>query len=187
MAVIQISKVQVRRGLQENLPTLSSGEFGWSVDQRRLYIGNGTLAEGSPTTGVTEIMTSVTIGDLQSNITLLESNVSVIQAQHGVPRLSETLADNTAAANTAIEITSLSTNMVDYQISRGTNYRVGQVKVSQYNGTAGTVVYEDDYTETASVGVTWGFTANANAVVLQYTTSSTGDNAEFKYYIKSFA
>ena len=76
MAVIQISKVQVRRGLQENLPTLSSGEFGWSVDQRRLYIGNGTLAEGSPTTGVTEIITSVQLGNLQSNITLLESNVS---------------------------------------------------------------------------------------------------------------
>jgi hypothetical protein len=186
MAVIQISKVQVRRGLQENLPTLSSGEFGWSVDQRRLYIGNGTLAEGSPTTGVTEIITSVQLGNLQSNITLLESNVSALNYAVGTPGQTIALLDNTTA-NTNVRVESSTTNMVDYQISRGTDYRVGQLKVSQYNGTAGTVVYEDDYTETASVGVTWGFTANANAVVLQYTTSSTGDNAEFKYYIKSFA
>jgi hypothetical protein len=58
MAVIQISKIQVRRGLQENLPQLASGEFGWSIDQRRLYIGNGTLSEGAPAVGNTEILTS---------------------------------------------------------------------------------------------------------------------------------
>jgi len=60
MAVIQISKIQVRRGLQENLPQLASGEMGWSVDERRLYIGNGTLSEGAPEEGNTEILTSRT-------------------------------------------------------------------------------------------------------------------------------
>lgn len=58
MAVIQISKIQVRRGLQDNLPQLAGGEFGWSVDERRLWIGNGTLAEGAPEIGNTEILTS---------------------------------------------------------------------------------------------------------------------------------
>lgn len=57
MAVIQISKIQVRRGLQENLPQLASGELGWSVDTRRLYIGNGTLTEGAPSLGNTELLT----------------------------------------------------------------------------------------------------------------------------------
>jgi hypothetical protein len=60
MAVIQISKIQVRRGLQENLPQLASGEMGWSVDDRRLWIGNGTLSEGAPEEGNTEILTSRT-------------------------------------------------------------------------------------------------------------------------------
>jgi hypothetical protein len=60
MAVIQISKIQVRRGLQENLPQLASGEMGWSVDERRLWIGNGTLVEGAPEEGNTEILTSRT-------------------------------------------------------------------------------------------------------------------------------
>lgn len=57
MAVIQISKIQVRRGLQENLPQLAGGEFGWSVDEGRLFIGNGTLTEGAPEPGNTEILT----------------------------------------------------------------------------------------------------------------------------------
>lgn len=58
MAVIQISKIQVRRGLQENLPQLASGELGWSVDEQRLFIGNGTLSEGAPEVGNTEIITA---------------------------------------------------------------------------------------------------------------------------------
>lgn len=58
MAVIQISKIQVRRGLQENLPQLAGGELGWSVDERRLWIGNGTLVEGAAEIGNTEILTA---------------------------------------------------------------------------------------------------------------------------------
>ena len=61
MAVTQISRVQHRRGLQQDLPQLASAELGWSLDQRRLFIGNGTTAEGSPTEGgVTEILTQYT-------------------------------------------------------------------------------------------------------------------------------
>ena len=83
-------------------------------------------------------------------------------------------------------IDSSSTNSIQYQIERGTDFRIGTIQVAQFNGTAGTVALDDDYTEANDVGVVWGFTANANAVMLQYTTSSTGDNAEFKYYLRSF-
>ena len=57
MAVTQISRIQHRRGLEQDLPQLASAEFGWSLDTRKLYIGNGTLDEGAPTLGVTEILT----------------------------------------------------------------------------------------------------------------------------------
>lgn len=59
MAVIQISRVQVRRGktLQTGFPQLASGEFGWSVDQQELYIGNGSVGEGAPAVGNTRIIT----------------------------------------------------------------------------------------------------------------------------------
>jgi hypothetical protein len=57
MAVIQISKIQHRRGLNSDLPQLSSAELGWVIDQRKLYIGNGTTSEGAPAIGNTEILT----------------------------------------------------------------------------------------------------------------------------------
>lgn len=57
MAIVQISRITNRRGLQVNLPQLSGAELGWSIDERRLYIGNGTLAEGAPVVGNTEILT----------------------------------------------------------------------------------------------------------------------------------
>lgn len=57
MAIVQISQITNRKGLQENLPQLAGAELGWAVDTRRLYIGNGTLAEGAPVIGNTEILT----------------------------------------------------------------------------------------------------------------------------------
>jgi len=57
MAIVQISRITHRKGLIENLPQLAGGEFGWAVDDRRLFIGNGTLAEGAPVVGNTEILT----------------------------------------------------------------------------------------------------------------------------------
>ena len=57
MAIVQISRITNRRGLQVNLPQLSGAELGWSIDERRLFIGNGTLAEGAPVVGNTEILT----------------------------------------------------------------------------------------------------------------------------------
>jgi len=57
MAIVSVSKIQHRRGLLENLPQLGSAEFGWAIDSRRLYIGNGTEEEGAPEIGNTEILT----------------------------------------------------------------------------------------------------------------------------------
>jgi len=57
MAIVQISRIQIRRGLQQDLPQLASAEMGWSIDSQRLFIGNGTFTEGAPTQGVTEILT----------------------------------------------------------------------------------------------------------------------------------
>ena len=57
MAIVQISRITQRKGLQEDLPNLAGAEFGWSIDERRLFIGNGTLAEGAPVVGNTEILT----------------------------------------------------------------------------------------------------------------------------------
>jgi hypothetical protein len=70
MAIVQISRITQRKGLQENLPQLAGAEFGWSIDERRLFIGNGTLEEGAPVIGNTEILTEFSdIFEFQSTYT----------------------------------------------------------------------------------------------------------------------
>lgn len=60
MAVVQISRIQVRRGRKgsgTSIPQLASGEIAWAIDTQELYIGNGSVAEGAPTVGNTKIIT----------------------------------------------------------------------------------------------------------------------------------
>jgi len=57
LAIVQISQITNRKGLAENLPQLAGAEFGWSTDTRQLWIGNGTLEDGAPVIGNTEILT----------------------------------------------------------------------------------------------------------------------------------
>lgn len=57
MAIVQVSRITNRKGLQENLPQLAGAELGWAVDSQRLFIGNGTLEDGAPLIGNTEILT----------------------------------------------------------------------------------------------------------------------------------
>jgi hypothetical protein len=60
MAVVQISRVQVRRGRKNSgtsVPQLASGEMGWAIDSQELFIGNGSIQEGAPYVGNTKVLT----------------------------------------------------------------------------------------------------------------------------------
>jgi len=60
VAVVQISKIQIRRGRENQgtgLPQLASGELGWAIDTQNLYIGNGAVSEGAPQVGNTKVLT----------------------------------------------------------------------------------------------------------------------------------
>ena len=71
MAVYQISRIQVRRGqiADQAMPQLASGEFGWAVDHQRLFIGNGSVAEGAPAVGNTEVLTEHSLFNVLGNLT----------------------------------------------------------------------------------------------------------------------
>jgi hypothetical protein len=69
MAVVQISRIQIRRGKkdgpkQDDPETgwtgvkLASAEMAWCIDSQQLYIGNGETSEGAPRVGNTEILTA---------------------------------------------------------------------------------------------------------------------------------
>jgi hypothetical protein len=58
VAIVQISRITQRKGLESDLPQpLAGAELGWAIDQRRLFIGNGTLEDGAPVIGNTEVLT----------------------------------------------------------------------------------------------------------------------------------
>jgi len=59
MAVVQISRIQQRRGRKNDtgLPQLASGELAWCIDTQELFIGNGSVAEGAPAVGNTKLLT----------------------------------------------------------------------------------------------------------------------------------
>ena len=81
MAVVQISRIQVRRGKKgtSNIPQLASGEIGWAVDSQELYIGNGSVSEGAPQVGNTKILTAAdSIFEISSSYEY-KSGVSYIQ------------------------------------------------------------------------------------------------------------
>jgi hypothetical protein len=76
MAVIEIAKIQVRRG-QENqtgMPQLDSGEFGWAEDTEHLYIGK-RIVDGATSDENTRILTE---GDLDNIFNLLANTTTNI-------------------------------------------------------------------------------------------------------------
>jgi hypothetical protein len=81
MAVVQISKIQVRRGQKNSnsgIPQLSSAEFAWAVDSQELFIGNGSVLEGAPYVGNTKILTEHdNILDLASSYQFASTDTSI--------------------------------------------------------------------------------------------------------------
>lgn len=191
MAVITVSKIQVRSGLQEDLPALDTGEFGWCVDTQRLFIGKGTLAEGAPVTGVTEILTEYSVGLINVSIDAVNANIANLNAT--VANLTSILGnlqlttvqilDNQSSIVNIgnVSVNSLSSQIINYNITRNTAVRIGSIRVTNYAGT--NVVFEDDYSETATTGTVLYFTGNvlSGNAVLGYTTTSTGINGNLTY------
>ena len=80
MAVVQISKIQQRRGqkLLSGMPQLSSAELAWAVDTQELFIGNGSVTEGAPYVGNTRVLTEHdNILELAGSYKFAESDVSI--------------------------------------------------------------------------------------------------------------
>lgn len=60
MAIVSISRIQIRRGRKNagsGLPQLAGGELGWAVDTQELFIGNGAVSEGAPAVGNSKVLT----------------------------------------------------------------------------------------------------------------------------------
>ena len=156
MAIVQISQITNRRGLQVDLPQLVGGELGWSTDERRLFIGNGSLEEGAPAVGNTEILTEY------SNLPFITKTVGLV--------------DNTATATTVFTLPG-NALIFSYAVIRGSTYRTGIFKF--VNG----AVADDSAIQNASTGVVLSAVSNNGQIEIQYTTTSTGSNATLTYTV----
>jgi len=76
MAIIQISKIQVRSGNLVDLPQLDEAEFGWASDDKRLFIGKTTPNENI------EILTSYSNIDF-SQLTGSYGNLNITAPVNG--------------------------------------------------------------------------------------------------------
>jgi hypothetical protein len=165
---------------------LASGELGWSIDTRRLYIGNGTLDEGAPTLGRTEILTEVSLftvtGDLaanieilQGNVTVLEGNITTINSQIAslqAASTSSTPASLPSSSSGTITSTTANNAIISYTLTQGSKQRTGSIKLARYNST---VAYDEEYDETATTDVVFTIDANSTQANLKYTTTTGTD------------
>ena len=164
MAIVQISRITNRKGLQENLPQLAGAELGWSTDSRRLYIGNGTLQEGAPVIGNTEVLTEF------SEVIPPPVVVELLNNQ-AAPQVIFTEDVNTTKAFS-----------FTYTIVRGSRYRTGTVAVAA-GSVDGPLAYSDSFVENAVTGITLAVTQIDATINVTYTSTNTGISGTMSYVI----
>ena len=112
MSIVQISRIQQRRGKKyagTGLPQLASGELAWCVDSQELYIGNGSVAEGSPAVGNTKILTS---SDLSAQSDLLNVFQHIYKVDD--PTITTGIDANTPVSRTIQSVLDDSVNVTSF-------------------------------------------------------------------------
>jgi hypothetical protein len=171
MAITQISQIQVRRGLNQDLPQLAGGELGWSTDTRQLYIGNGLLSEGAPVEGVTELLTQYSILDFTEGYA---GAVSTLQTQLAALQVTAVVDYNITLPGTSSgTITSVPNNnlVINYSLTQGLKQRTGIIKAA-YSNLLAAVTYDEEYTEDATTDISFSFSANTTQVNFNYATTT---------------
>lgn len=114
MAVYQISKIQIRRGLKESLPQLASGEMAWAIDTQELFIGNGSVSEGAPSVGYTKLLTNQDIStSLIDNIKYTYGSSSIQTGPTANSPIITTLQEKLAQTVTSSEFGTVGNGLAD--------------------------------------------------------------------------
>ena len=182
MAIVQVSRITNRKGLAENVPQLAGAELGWAIDERRLFIGNGTLQEGAPIIGTTEVLTEYS--DVFSGRTQFSFGDYIVNAG------TTATLNNNATTQTVftIDANSIPAFEVKYMIRRGVYTRTGTyIVVGSTDGTSGTLTTSDaNPVQNGSTGVTFTVTESASTITFAYSTTNTGVTGTLYYSISYF-
>lgn len=120
MAVIEIAKIQVRRGqeLQTGIPQLDPGEFGWAEDTEHLYVGK-RISEGAASDENTRILTENDLGNIFTILGQAYSTATLntlYRYRQDVPGL-----DNTVAVTLQNKLDTLNPTVIDFGGAVSTN------------------------------------------------------------------
>ena len=211
MADTRISKIKVRQGDFADLPMLDPGEIGYATDNQRLFIGNTTISIGTgngvntafvvPSTllqnGVVAIFdagTQVNVADYSivgSTLTFSTAPTGAITANYNgeismeryatIPSIIELAANGSSAiTGFSIDTTLYNIAIIDYTLESTNGVRVGQIRMAT-DISASTSAIDDNYTETATVDVTFSADISvANTLRLMYTDGA-NTITKFKY------
>ena len=182
MAIVQVSRITNRKGLAENVPQLAGAELGWAIDERRLFIGNGTLEEGAPVIGNTEVLTEYS--DVFSGRTQFSFGDYIVNAG-----TSATLVNNATTQTVfTIDANAIPAFEVKYMIRRGVYTRTGTyIVVGSTDGTSGTLTTSDaNPVQNGSTGVTFTVTESASTITFAYSSTNTGVTGTLYYSISYF-
>lgn len=104
MATLQISRIQHRRGLHQDLPILHEGELGYATDRKRLYIGNAkdTFTGDGNTTQFT--LTSKIARPTQQILVYVNDSRKVPDIDYSVSGTTLTFLGSAPALSDAIEV-----------------------------------------------------------------------------------
>lgn len=113
MAVIEISKILVRRG-QENttgIPQLDSGEFGWAEDTENLYIGK-RIVDGASNDNNTRILTDKDISGLFDFIK--QNNTSTVISAYRYRQGVSYLDSYTTTTTVQVKLDTINPSITDF-------------------------------------------------------------------------
>jgi hypothetical protein len=115
MAVLEIAKIQVRRGqeLITGTPNLDPGEFGWAQDTEHLYIGK-SITEGADSNAPTRVLTEP---DLQNVFSLIGSinNTATVNTLYTY-RLGNDYISHTSTGTIQTKLDSLNPSLYDFGV-----------------------------------------------------------------------
>jgi hypothetical protein len=192
VAIVQVSRITNRKGLAENLPQLAGAELGWAIDERRLFIGNGTLEEGAPTIGNTEILTEYSTDALAALLNNVLINLNQLSIGSWTRTAGVQQIINNSQTNQALFTFSTDTALsfrMEYMIKReiapgSIGVKSGTLNVvASTDGTGSSLNSNDSNLENTSVGVTLSAVESAGFVTVRYTSTNTGFNGTIDYSI----
>jgi hypothetical protein len=181
MSIKQNALLQIRRGLQQNLPQLAGGELGFSVDEQRVFIGNGSFSEGAPTEGMTEIITATTLYNIFRNL-------GIGNALTGGTSIQSTTLNANVSTPVATGVVVLSPNnnagFMDYTLLGNGQSRVGRIEYAVNVSDA--LSFSDEYIGDLT-GIVFSGSIASDATQIYYTSANVSNPVIFSVYITSGA